>query len=345
MKGNFIGFHTYPIDPSGDGGTGTNEPAVWLGTADKVGADGTLTADSGVYPTAWATSLRPQWGMTALNTSDYGYGADQLFSADCYGHPVQSGDPSMCPFPVDAAHEATLFNRVGALWQSVFKFAHAVGVKTCLGTEMPMSPPPAAGGLVPLNLYFSATRGDHFATTTQCAECDGGGYVFIGVTATVLAGPAPGAVGLSTYYNGAVMDNMLIADGQAVPPGYDLVRVEGYAMPAGGGNASLVDLIQFAATSPKADHFAAAAGSAQAANATAAGYANTGVIAQVWPASAAPNRTTQDFYEGALTRLNRLLGETLDYYWVWTPEGWEWNQVDRKSQDRARPPTCPLSYL
>ena len=315
MKGNFIGFHTYPIDPSGDGGTGSNEPAVWLGQAAGVNADGTLSPSSGVYPTAWATTLRAQWGMTQLNTSDYGYGADQLFSSDCYGHPAQSGDPALCPFPVDAAHEATLFNRVGELWQAAFKYAHAVGVKTCLGTESPMTPPPLGGGLVPLNIYYSASRGDHFATTTACAECDGDGYVLLGVAASVLAQAAPGAVALSTYYNGAVFDNMLIADGQTVPPGYDLVRVEGYAMPASGGNASLVDLVQFAVSSPKPDHFAAAAGSALAANATASGFASTGVIAQVWPASAAPAVTAQAFYEGALTRLRRLLGATLDYYW------------------------------
>jgi hypothetical protein len=315
----------YPIDPSGDGGTGSNEPAVWLGVASDVGADGSLAS---AYPTAWATTRRPQWGMKDINTSDYGYGADQLFSADCFGHPAQSGDPEMCPFPVDAAHAATLFNRVGALWKAAFAFAHAVGVKTCLGTESPMSPPPPEGGLAPLNMYYSATRGDHFATTTDCAECDGAGYVFLGVAASVLAQAAPGAVALSTYYNGAIEDNMLVADGQAVPPGYSLVRVEGYAMPAGGGNASLVDLLQFSTQTPKADHWAAARGSALAANATAAGYVSAGVIAQVWPASAAPPPSSQDLYEGALTRLKRLLGDTLDYYWIWTPEAWEWNHVD-----------------
>ena len=325
MKGNFIGFHTYPIDRSGDGGTGTNEPAVWLGVASDVGADGSLAS---AYPTAWATTRRAQWGMQDIVTSDYGFGADQLFSADCFGHPAQSGDPDMCPFPVDAAHAATLFNRVGALWKSAFAFAHAVGVKTCLGTESPMSPPPADGGLAPLNMYYSATRGDHFATTTACDQCDGAGYVFLGVAASVLSQPAPGAVALSTYYNGAVFDNMLIADGQTVPPGYDLVRVEGYAMPAGGGNASLSDLLQYARATPKPDHFAAAAGSALAANASASGFVSAGVIAQVWPASAAPSRTSQDYYEGALTRLNRLLGDTLDYYWIWTPEDWEWSHVD-----------------
>lgn len=34
------------------------------------------------------------------------------------------------------------------------------------------------------------------------------------------------------------------------------------------------------------------------------------------------------YYEGALTRLTRLLNDTLDFYWVWTPEQWEWNVVN-----------------
>ena len=47
----------------------------------------------------------------------------------------------------------------------------------------------------------------------------------------------------------------------------------------------------------------------------------------MWPdGPLAPS--SQELYEGALTRLTRLLGPTLDYYWVWTPEGWEWDKVN-----------------
>jgi hypothetical protein len=35
-----------------------------------------------------------------------------------------------------------------------------------------------------------------------------------------------------------------------------------------------------------------------------------------------------DFYVGTLTRLEALHGSNLTYYWSWTPEGWEWNNVD-----------------
>eukprot|EP00759_Apiculatamorpha_spiralis_P024561 PhF_6_TR27924/c0_g1_i3/m.41085 len=40
------------------------------------------------------------------------------------------------------------------------------------------------------------------------------------------------------------------------------------------------------------------------------------------------NGTQQDFYEGVFTRLNALYNDTLTYFWIWTPEGWEWNQVN-----------------
>ena len=40
-----------------------------------------------------------------------------------------------------------------------------------------------------------------------------------------------------------------------------------------------------------------------------------------------------------LTRLQILLGDSLTYYWSWTPEGWEWDQVnitDPLIQDAVR---------
>lgn len=39
-----------------------------------------------------------------------------------------------------------------------------------------------------------------------------------------------------------------------------------------------------------------------------------------------PDATTQDFYEGMFTRIQRAY--PIDYYWVWTPEGWEWGHMN-----------------
>jgi hypothetical protein len=89
--------------------------------------------------------MRHEWAYWPWPTSTYFGGAAQLFPSDCFGHDVQTGDARLCPWPVDAAAEVELFNRVGALWQRVFGYARALGVKTVLGTEAPMSLPPYAG--------------------------------------------------------------------------------------------------------------------------------------------------------------------------------------------------------
>lgn len=81
MKGNRIGFHTYPYSPNA--GTGVNEPAVWVGLKDQVNPDGTV---SSAYTTSWANTLRAEWGYEPINTSAYPFGAASMFDADCFGH-------------------------------------------------------------------------------------------------------------------------------------------------------------------------------------------------------------------------------------------------------------------
>jgi hypothetical protein len=66
MKGNIIGFHTYPLV----------EPAVWVGLVEDVNADGTVTTG---YPTTWSNSLHTAWGYNAMNTSSYQYGTAGLY--------------------------------------------------------------------------------------------------------------------------------------------------------------------------------------------------------------------------------------------------------------------------
>eukprot|EP00942_MAST-04A_sp_MAST-4A-sp1_P013572 g13572.t1 len=39
------------------------------------------------------------------------------------------------------------------------------------------------------------------------------------------------------------------------------------------------------------------------------------------------NYTTQDYYEGMFTRLMKRI-PSLSWYWIWTPEGWEWSKVN-----------------
>ncbi len=110
------------------------------------------------YPTRWATTLEPSraWGYNALNTSDMGFGATQIFEDECFGHETVSGDPALCPEPATAADSVELFNRVGLYWQKSFAHAKALGVQTVLGTEIPLAmpspPPPAPSATVALQV-------------------------------------------------------------------------------------------------------------------------------------------------------------------------------------------------
>ena len=320
MKGNLIGFHTYPLI----------EPAVWVGLAADVDSAGSVDSAS-AYPTRWATTHEPSeaWGYNVLDTSKFSFGASQLFEHECFGHPTVSGDAALCPQPATPGDAAELFNRVGALWKASFAHAAALGVQTVLGTEIPLSmppppapPPPPSGATLPLQLWYSSTRNDHFITTTNCAECVGL-YVFLGTTGWVYANNETGSTPLCTYAgtlsNGQIDNELAPCDHRGTG-----VRIEGYAPPS--GSPGTAGLTQF--RNAQGHHWAADA--AWAANATANGFTAVGPLAPAFttgPPVPAP-LDAQNYYEGIFTRLTRLLGENLTYYWGWTPEGWEWDKVD-----------------
>ena len=307
MRGNLIGFHTYPLI----------EPAVWVGLPSDVQPDGTVTAQATTYATRWATTSevdngQTTWGYNPVNTSAMGFGVSQIFEHECFGHETVSGDAALCPIPKTPADNTELFNRVGAYWKDSFAHAAALGVQTVLGTEIPLtmppSSPPGPGAMVPRQLWYSASRNDHFITTTDCAECDGL-YVFLGTTGWVFADNEAGSTPLCTYAtelpNGQI-DNMLAVCGADKG-----VRIEGYA-PAT-GTAGTGPLTQFV-DAQNGHHWAA--DSTWAPNATAAGFASSGVIAQVFSTGPPPvSKNATLFYEGIFTRLVALLGSNLTYYW------------------------------
>jgi hypothetical protein len=321
MKGNALATHTYPY--SKELGTGTNEPAVWLGPAELVNADGSVAA---AYPTSWASTSRSEWGYVGTNSSAFFAGAAPLFDFECAGHPVQAGNASRCPWPTSPGAAVDLFNDVGALWAQQFPFWKSLGVKSIMGTESPMPLPPYSS-LLPLNVYYSARRQDHFVTTTDCAQCDGDGYVLLGVAGAAYsdAAAAPGLLALSTYYNSVTNDNMLVSEGQAVPAGYTLVRVEGYALGSAAPGAMPLGQYQRTVAQGHVDHWAVA-GAEFTAEAVAQGYVDSNVIAWVLPSNASAP-TSLEYFTGAFTRLQRLLGDSLDTYWVWTPEYFEWDSI------------------
>lgn len=317
MKGNIIAFHTYPLQ----------EPAVWVGLNSSIDlSSGNVTF---AYPTRWATTLEPDqaWGYNALATEDFGYGASQIFEHSCFGHPTVSGNPLLCPEPKTPEDSVELFNRVGLFWKSAFSHAALLSVQTILGTEMPLSLPPApspnnTSPILALQLWYSSSRDDHFVTTTSCEECENL-YEYVGSTGWVYANPTEGTVPIYTYYNGA--DNMLTT-ATTPPAGYNLVRTEGYILTSPG--ADTTELYQYY-NSQTLHHWAL--DSDYIANATKANFApvsGQSVIGYVLTAGPkpSPELSAFDFYVGTLTRLEALHGSNLSYYWSWTPEGWEWDQ-------------------
>ena len=348
MKGNLIGFHTYPLV----------EPAVWVGKKENVLPGGNITGGS--YSTRWATTLEEghAWGYQEVNTSSMGFGASQIFEHDCFGHPTVSGDPKLCPYPKTDDDNDEVFNRVGQLWKTTFAHAKALGIQTVLGTEIPLSipksgvppspsPPPNPGpgpappvsNRLPLQVWYSKTRSDHFVTTTDCTECLNL-YTRISVTGWVYSGNVTGSTPLCTYYDGK-SDNMLAACTETPPKGYSKVRVEGYAPPgssSSSSSSSSTSLLNQWMSSDQQHHWAADSDWAQ--NATAAGFTKESgaAICNVFttgppippappPPSPPPLQDATPYYEGIFTRLEELLGDTLTYYWGWTPEGWEWSRV------------------
>jgi hypothetical protein len=132
MGMNFFGLHTYP-----QGGVGP-EPLTWIGPAEEIAPGGKVTAS---YPSRHfsAGNVTGAWGYRPGKTGDYVYGAAELFDRDDYGADyMHDTDPwnKMSPEQCNA-----LFDRMGEFLGDVFGFAHRMGVKTCIGTETPLTVP------------------------------------------------------------------------------------------------------------------------------------------------------------------------------------------------------------
>lgn len=122
LRMNFIGLHTYP-----------GEPAVWIGQAVDVAEDGTVKYS---YPARWCnTAVTTGWGFSAKKTSDYHFGGAMLFDRDGYGPEVSRGFETGT---TSQEQHNEVFNRTGAMFKEAFAWARMLGVKTCVGTEVPL---------------------------------------------------------------------------------------------------------------------------------------------------------------------------------------------------------------
>lgn len=133
MRMNFIGMHCYPE------GHPYAEPTVWLGPDGEFDAQGRVKHS---YVSRYYNTLfKPAWGgYLPKKTPDYDFGAAQLFEDDAWAPEVMRGH---CPEPQTPEACNELFNRMAAQFGDAFTFARALGVKTCLGTEAPITLPNA----------------------------------------------------------------------------------------------------------------------------------------------------------------------------------------------------------
>jgi len=129
LRMNFFGLHTYP-----EGGPNA-EPTVWIGLPSEVEADGRVRAS---YPSSYQNTLRGNWGYAPKKTSEFAFGTSALFESDGFGNDVMRG---FCPQPDAAADCDEVFHRAAAALAQAFGFARRLGVRTCAGTETPLTIP------------------------------------------------------------------------------------------------------------------------------------------------------------------------------------------------------------
>jgi hypothetical protein len=129
LRMNFFGLHTYP-----EGGPNA-EPTVWIGVAEDSLPDGTVRTS---YPSSYQNTLRGNWGYEATKTGDFHFGAADLFADDDFGAEVMSG---LMPEPKTPEDSNLVFNRAAAMLRDAFTFGRALGIRTCVGTEMPLTVP------------------------------------------------------------------------------------------------------------------------------------------------------------------------------------------------------------
>src|SRR5690242_10132133 len=134
MGMNFIGFHTYPATVPFKGGRRA-EPLVWIGLRGQFNPDGTVKT---AYPALHANTRDSSWGYNPRKTSDYSSGASQIFETDHYGADYMK---DVSEWPHTRQQNIEIFNKVGKLLHSAFTMAKDLGVKTCLGTETPLTIP------------------------------------------------------------------------------------------------------------------------------------------------------------------------------------------------------------
>jgi hypothetical protein len=135
LKMNFIGFHTYPEVPDYPSGYCQAEPLVWIGTEKDINSDGSVQS---AYPVLHFNTGDNTWGYRPMKTSEFHCGAAELFEQDYFG---ASYVMNTSQWPRSEQENIRIFNQMGELLEDAFSFARQLDVKTCLGTETPLTVP------------------------------------------------------------------------------------------------------------------------------------------------------------------------------------------------------------
>jgi hypothetical protein len=132
LKMNFFGLHTYPYREHFDGGGPKAEPLVWIGKEDEFNEEGTVNK---AYPVLHFVTNDSTWGYFPVKTSDFGFGASQIFETDIYGTDYMK---NISVWPHSEAENIQIFNASGQMFNEAFSQAKALGIKICIGTETPL---------------------------------------------------------------------------------------------------------------------------------------------------------------------------------------------------------------
>jgi hypothetical protein len=132
LRMNFIGLHTYP----GWNPAAGPEANVWIGLPDDVDQQGNVRFG---YEAGVVTTQRG-WAVKAFPTRQYASGAGLLFENDDYGPDFML---DCLDWPKTEAAATAMFNRYGDFQKQVFERARRLGIKTCVGTELPLGVPKA----------------------------------------------------------------------------------------------------------------------------------------------------------------------------------------------------------
>jgi hypothetical protein len=137
LRMNFLGLHTYT-----ECGWGS-EPTTWLGLPQDVKENGDPLYS---YAAHYFNTARDASGHQPRRVGDMLFGGALLLESDPWGPPVMT---DLMPQGKTLEERNQVFVRAGKMLRDVFTYAHRFGVRTCVGTEIPLTDP---ARLLPLEL-------------------------------------------------------------------------------------------------------------------------------------------------------------------------------------------------